>query len=387
MSMDEFIGTKSIIYIVNVDWFFISHRLPIALEAKKRGYTVTIACNFTKHKEELFDMGFNVINIPFTRSGGGLLNELKTIIYIRRVIKEIKPSLVHAVTIKPVLYTGLALKTITKNIPMVAAISGLGYVFTASNLRAKLTRFVASICYKVALTQKYKIVIFQNSSDDAILTKVADLKCGDKALIKGSGADLSIYNALAESNSDVIKVVMACRLLKEKGVYEYIEAAKQVKEQCPETEFLLVGTPDLENPNTVEQTEIDQWVSGGVINYLGHRNDIPNVFAESNIVCLPSFYGEGVPKVLIEAAACGRAIITTNNPGCKDAIIDGVTGIAVPVRDSTALAVAIIKLIEDSDLRNVMGHKGRLFAEQEFDVNSVVHKHLKIYNNLISKVL
>jgi glycosyltransferase involved in cell wall biosynthesis len=180
---------------------------------------------------------------------------------------------------------------------------------------------------------------------------------------------------------------MACRLLKEKGVYEYIEAAKQVKEQCPETEFLLVGTPDLENPNTVEQTEIDQWVSGGVINYLGHRNDIPNVFAESNIVCLPSFYGEGVPKVLIEAAACGRAIITTNNPGCKDAIIDGVTGIAVPVRDSTALAVAIIKLIEDSDLRNVMGHKGRLFAEQEFDVNSVVHKHLKIYNNLISKVL
>ncbi|MFT6987143.1 MAG: glycosyltransferase involved in cell wall biosynthesis [Psychromonas sp.] len=385
--MNEFLGIKSIIYIVNVDWFFISHRLPIALEAKKRGYKVTIACNFTKHKEELRDMGFNVINIPFTRSGGGFLNELKTIIYIRRVIKEVKPSLVHAVTIKPVLYTGLALKTITKNIPMVAAISGLGYVFTASNLRAKLTRFIASLCYKVALTQKYKIVIFQNSSDDAILTRVANLKCSDKALIKGSGVDLSVYNSLAENNSDGIKVVMACRLLKEKGVYEYIEAAKQVKEHYLDTEFLLVGTPDLENPNTIEQTEIDRWVNGGVINYLGHRNDIPNVFADSNIVCLPSFYGEGVPKVLIEAAACGRAIITTNNPGCKDAIIDGVTGIAVPVRDSAALAMAIIKLIEDSDLRNVMGQKGRLFAEQEFDVNSVVHKHLKIYNNLISTVL
>jgi glycosyltransferase involved in cell wall biosynthesis len=363
----------------------MSHRLPIALEAQRKGYEVSVACHFTKHKQELIDMGFNVFDIPFSRSGGGIVNELKTIKCIRRVIKAVNPSLVHTVTIKPVLYTGLALKTISQNIPFVAAISGLGYVFTANTLRAKLTRLIVSAFYKVALSQKYKTVIFQNTSDENILTKVASLAPNDKVLIKGSGADLSVYSHLPEKSDANIKIVMACRLLREKGVYVYIEAAKIVKKHYPDTEFLLVGTPDLENPNTVKKVEIVQWVCDGTINYLGHRNDIPSVFTNSNIVCLPSFYGEGVPKVLIEAAACGRAIVTTDNPGCKDAIINGVTGIAVPVRDVQSLASAIIKLLDEPALRISMGVKGRYFAEQEFDVRSVVTKHLDIYNELLQK--
>jgi glycosyltransferase involved in cell wall biosynthesis len=374
-----------LLFIVNVDWFFMSHRLPIAIAAKKNGYDVIIASHFTKHKQELVDMGFNVVDVPFSRSGGGVVNELSTIKRIRQVIKEIKPSLIHAVTIKPVLYTGLALKTIKRDIPFVAAISGLGYVFTASNLRAKITRVIASVFYKVALSQKYKTVIFQNTSDESILTEVASLTLNDKVLIKGSGADLSVYSYLPEKVNENIKVVMACRLLKEKGVYEYVEAAKHVKERYPSCEFKLVGTPDLENPNTVKQKEIDEWVDQGVINYLGHRNDIPDVFSKSNIVCLPSFYGEGVPKVLIEGAACGRAIVTTDNPGCRDAIINGETGLTVPVRNSEALANAIIELIENTALRVSMGEKARAFAESEFDVNSVVSKHLFIYSDLIGE--
>lgn len=269
------IKNERLLFLVNVDWFFISHRLPIAIEAKDRGYNVTIACHFTKHKQELCDMGFNVIDIPFSRSGGGVINELKTLKCIRRVLKEVNPSLIHAVTIKPVLYTGLVLKTLKHYIPFVAAISGLGYVFTASTLRAKLTRLIASAFYKVALSQKFKIVIFQNTSDESILTNVANLKSIDKVLIKGSGADLSVYNYSPENNSKNIKVVMASRLLREKGVYVYAGFAKRVKERYPETEFLLVGTPDLDNPNTVKKVEIDQWVTEGVINYLGHRDDIP----------------------------------------------------------------------------------------------------------------
>jgi glycosyltransferase involved in cell wall biosynthesis len=338
-----------LLIIVNVDWFFISHRLPIAIEALKKGYTVTIACHYTAHKQELIDLGFNVVEIPFSRSGAGIVGELNTLKCIRRTIKNVNPSLIHAVTIKPVLYTGLVLKSVNRNIPFVAAISGLGYVFTAKTLRAKLTRFIASAFYKVALSQKYKRVIFQNTSDENI------------------------------------SIVMACRLLREKGVYVYIEAAKLVKANFPYAEFLLVGTPDLENPNMVKQIEIDEWVSDATINYLGHRNDIPSVFANSNIVCLPSFYGEGVPKVLIEAAACGRAIVTTDNPGCKDAIINGVTGISVPVRDAQSLASAIIKLINEPALRLSMGAKGRDFAVQEFDVRAVVTKHLDIYNELLQK--
>lgn len=377
---------RSLLFIVNVDWFFISHRLPIAKKALEHGYEITIACRFTEHKVELASMGFNVVDIPFTRSGGGFLSEIRTSRVIKAVIQDIQPSLIHAITIKPVLYTGLVLRTIKQGIPFIAAISGLGYVFTASTFRAKFTKLIASVFYKVAFSQKYKTVIFQNTSDEAILSSITKLKPEDKALIKGSGADLSVYNYLPESTNEVAKVVMACRLLKEKGVYQYIDAAKIVKEQHPDTEFLLVGTPDLENPNSIKQSEIDNWVELGLINYLGHSNDIPTVFAGSNIVCLPSFYGEGVPKVLIEAAACGRAIVTTDNPGCRDAVIEGETGLTVPIRDSYFLAAAITKLIEDPELRVSMGIKGRSFAESEFDVNSVVTKHLDIYSTILGKV-
>ncbi|WP_209327705.1 glycosyltransferase family 4 protein [Pseudoalteromonas sp. PA2MD11] len=376
---------KKLLILVNVDWFFLSHRLPIAIKALKQGYHVTIACRFTGHKDELSAMGFNVVDIPFSRSGAGVKAELNAIKVIKRVIEEVKPSLIHAITIKPVLYTGLALKTVKKDIPFIAAISGLGYAFTANTLRAKVTKLIASAFYKVALSQKFKTVIFQNTSDEAILTRVAKLDNNDKVLIKGSGADLSVYRFEPENQAPPLKVAMACRLLKEKGVYQYIEAARLVKKTHFDVEFLLIGTPDLENPNSVMQTEIDSWVKEGVINYLGHRNDIPNVFSSSSIVCLPSFYGEGVPKVLIEAAACGRAIVTTDNPGCRDAVIEGETGLTVPVRDSEKLAEALIRLIEDTQLRLSMGLKARKFAEQEFDVNSVVDKHLEIYDALLAR--
>lgn len=377
---------KSILIIVNVDWFFISHRLPIALKALEGGYEVTVACKFTEHKAALSKMGFNVIDVPFQRSGGGIASEINTIKVIKSIVENLQPSLIHAITIKPVLYSGMALKTIKQDIPFVAAISGLGYVFTANTLRAKATKLIASAFYKIALSQKYKTVIFQNTSDEAILTEVAKLKVADKTLIKGSGADLSVYNYLPENTNGVVKIVMACRLLKEKGVYQFVDAARIVKEKHDDVEFLLVGTPDLENPNSIQQNEIDSWVKQGLVTYLGHRSDIPDVFANSNIVCLPSFYGEGVPKVLIEAAACGRAIITTDNPGCRDAVIEGETGLTVPIRDAKALATAVLQLIEQPELRVAMGAKARVFAEKEFDVNSVVNKHLEIYNNLLRRV-
>lgn len=376
-----------LLLIINVDWFFVSHRLPIAVEALKSGYDVTIACHFTKHKQELINMGFNVVELPFSRSGGSISNELRTLKAVRKLIATEQPSVIHAVTIKPVLYVGLVLKTFKKKIPFVAAISGLGYVFTANTFRAKLTKFIASIVYKVALAHQNKMVIFQNRSDEKILTEVASLKTNDKVLIKGSGADLSVYNHTSEIKRPHIKIAMACRLLREKGVYQYIEAAKIVKGQFPNTELLLIGTPDLENPNTVKQSEIDIWVEEGVIDYLGHRNDIPAIFSDVNIVTLPSFYGEGVPKVLIEAAACGRAIVTTTNPGCSDAIINNVTGLAVPPMDGLSLADAFIQLINNPEQRIGMGVKARAFAEKEFDVKAVVGTHIKIYKGLLDNKL
>lgn len=373
-----------LVFVVNVDWFFISHRLPIALKAISEGYEVHLICNDTGNSKKLLDLGIHVHNIPFSRSGGKLLNELRSITGLRRLFKSINPSIIHAVTIKPVIYSGLSLHFLKSKPNFVAAISGLGYVFSANNLRAKLTKALVSILYKFSFFHKSKLVIFQNSTDEKILSSVTHLSKNEKVIIKGSGADLGVYKYCKEPNSETIKIVMACRLLREKGVYEYVEAAKIVHSKLDNVEFLLAGTPDEDNPNSISQTELDEWNNNGVIKSLGHCNNIPEIFSESHIITMPSYYGEGVPKVLIEAAACGRPIVTTDNPGCRDSVIPGVSGKLVPIKDSLSLAEALITLIENPILRDSMGEKAREYAVRDFDVKSVVQKHMEIYSKLLS---
>jgi len=374
---------KKILFVVNVDWFFVSHRLPIAVEAIKSGYEIHIACCFTDKKNQLIELGINVHEIDFSRSGNGLINELKTLVKLKKVIKNVNPDLVHAITIKPVIYSGLVIRTLKNKPALVAAISGLGYVFSAHTYRAKLTKMLVSVLYRFALSHRIKAIIFQNKSDESILTDVAKLIPQQKTLIRGSGADLNQYSFKEEPDCSTIRISMACRLLKEKGVYEFIDAAKILRDKGINVDFQLIGSPDPENPNSVLDSEVQHWHKSGVINALGNRDDVHQIFADSHIVTLPSYYGEGVPKVLIEAAACGRPIVTTDNPGCRDAVIPSETGLLIPVRDAPALAGAIQQLVENKAIRIKMGAKARLFAEQEFDVRSVVDKHLNIYSDLL----
>jgi glycosyltransferase involved in cell wall biosynthesis len=375
---------KKILFVVNVDWFFVSHRLPIAVEAIKNGYEVHLACSFTDKKEELIEMGINVHEVAFSRSGNSILNEVKTLVKLNKIIKSIAPDLLHAITIKAVIYSGLVLRTLKTKPALVVAISGLGYVFSADTNRAKLLKLLVTVLYRFALSHRVKMIIFQNQSDEAILTKAAKLSPLQKVLIRGSGADLEQYSFKKELDCSPIRVAMACRLLREKGVYEFIAAAKLLHDKGVDVDFQLIGAVDPENPNSVLDSEVQYWKQSGIVNLLGHRDDVHRIFAESHIVTLPSYYGEGVPKVLIEASACGRPIVTTDNPGCRDAIIAGETGLLVPVRNAEALAKAIQQLAENKIMRINMGTKARLFAEQEFDVRSVVNKHLDIYSSLLS---
>ncbi|WP_217540425.1 glycosyltransferase family 4 protein [Vibrio metschnikovii] len=375
---------KKLLFVVNVDWFFVSHRLPIALKAIEHGYDVHLACAFSDKKVLIEKYGITCHDIAFSRSGNTLKNELDTIATIRRVLTELAPDVVHAVTIKPVIYTGLVLQSITRPPAFVAAISGLGYVFTASTLRAIFTKSLVSLMYKFALRSKRKVVIFQNTSDEKILSDIVNLPPRDRTLIKGSGADLSVYNFQPEPIAKIKVVSMACRLLKEKGVYQFVEAAKIVKQSYPDTEFWLIGSVDTDNPNSVSQQEVDDWVREGIILALGHRDDIPELFSQSHVVTMPSFYGEGVPKVLIEAAACGRPIVTTDNPGCRDAVINNETGLLVPIKNSQLLAIAILELLEDDEKRVSMGLQARNYAVKEFDVNNVVFRHIEIYKSLVA---
>jgi glycosyltransferase involved in cell wall biosynthesis len=228
--------------------------------------------------------------------------------------------------------------------------------------------------YRFALGGKNSHVIIQNPDDKAVINSIVNVPT---TLIRGSGVDLSQYEYIEETN-DNIKVSMACRLLKDKGVFEYVEAAKILKQKLSNVEFELYGDIDIHNPASLTLEDIQKIKNDTFVKVYGFSSDISKVFYDSNIVVLPS-YREGLPKVLIEAAACGRAVVTTDVPGCRDSIEPDITGLLCKVKDSKSLANIIEKLIIDEELRNNMGKEGRKLAEKEFDIKKVVEKHFEIY--------
>lgn len=369
-----------LLFVVNAPEFFLSHRLPIALEARREGFDVHVATGPGDAVQRLKAMGFAHHLIPLSRSGKHPVREVRSLWSLYRLMRRIRPDIVHLVTIKPVLYGGIAARL--ARVPgVVAAISGLGSVFIAQGFKARLLRGVVKGLYRFALGHGNLRVIFQNPDDRAALLEIGALRREQAVLIRGSGVALAEYPVRPEPEG-VPVVAFAARLLRAKGVGEFVEAARRLKARGVEARFRVIGAPDPGNPATISDAELAAWRAEGVVELLGHRPDIPALFAEANVVTLPSYYGEGLPKVLIEAAACGRAVVTTDQPGCRDAIEPGVTGLLVPVRNPAALAEAIERLLQDSELRCAMGRAGRALAEREFAIEKVVSAHLEVYRAL-----
>lgn len=366
---------KKLLFIVNVDWFFVSHRLPIALAAIKQGFEVHIACGITDKKKLLENHGIIVHPLALSRSGLGVLNEFKTLKQLFLVIKAILPDITHCVTIKPVLYGNIVAR-ILKVPTRVSSISGLGYVFIANGLKAKFFRLFISAFYRLALSGS-QAIIFQNSSDRDVLKSFGAVRTEQEVFIRGSGVDLNLYSVLQEPASKPV-VMLIARLLIDKGVNEFASAAKIINSIRNDVRMVLVGEVDIDNPKSVSVNQIKTWADEGVLEHWGHSQHVPETIAKSNIIVLPS-YREGLPKSLIEAAACGRAVITTDVPGCRDAIEHNKTGLLVPVKSSELLAKAIIKLVDNKELRYQFSINGRKLAESAFDINNVIDKHLDIY--------
>jgi len=375
------LNNKRLLFIVNVDWFFISHRLPIALEAIKEGYEVHLLCAVTDKTEYLESLGFIVHPFSFSRSGKNIFNEIACVFSLYKQIKNIKPDLVHLITIKPVLYGGIVARLV--RVPaVVSAISGLGFLFVErKGAKARLFRSLAFFLYRLALGHSNQRIIFQNPTDMNVLIGAGGVPKDKAKIIRGSGVDLDDYPMRPEAGGAPV-VMMASRLLKDKGVYEFVEAARIVKSKRTNVHFKLIGEPDFGNPASVTIEQVKSWQEEGLVDCLGFRRDIAALFSQAHIIVLPSSYREGLPKVLIEAAACGRAVITTDMPGCRDAIEPDVSGLLVPVRDAEALAEAMERLIEDDALRRQMGQAGRDLAEREFGIDKVVATHLAIYQEL-----
>ena len=373
-----------ILFVVNEPWFFLSHRLPIAKAVYQAGYEVHVATIGGAAVTEICSQGFIHHVLPVSRSGKKPFQEIKLLYFLFHLFRKVKPDIVHLVTIKPVLYGGIAARL--AGVPaVVAAVSGLGFVFIVSGFKARFIRIIVMCLYRAAFGMKNLRVIFQNPDDRAVLLKNGVVAPGKAIMIRGSGVDLSVYKFLPEPD-DIPVVTFAARLLREKGVREFVDAARILLKQGVKARFLLAGDLDPGNPNSITPVEIDKWRYEGHIELLGFRNDIADIFAASNIVVLPSYYGEGLPKVLIEAAACGRAVVTTDHPGCRDAIKPGISGLLVPVRNTEALADSIKKLLEDEVLRKEMGEAGRKLVEKEFTIEKIVEEHIKIYQELIARI-
>lgn len=370
---------KKILFVINDIDFFISHRLPIALAAQTENYEVHLACPCGKKVADIIGFGFIYHQIPLTRNGQNPLKELDAIASLYRLCKNIKPDLVHLVTIKPVLYGGIAAR-LTGVKAVVAAVSGLGTAFIAQSIAARVRKFVVSILYRAAFSHKNIIVIFQNPDDRDTLLNLGVISKSQVRIIRGSGVDTDQYIFAPEPVGKPV-VVMAARLLKDKGVFEFIEASRILHTRGVDVAMRLIGSPDPGNITSVTEEELSTWCNEGVIESLGYREDIAVQYAAANIVCLPS-YREGLPKGLVEAAACGRAVVTTDVPGCRDAIEPGITGLLVPVKDAKALADAIQSLIESPERRLQMGLAGRELARNFFAIEKIVQQHMSIYQEL-----
>lgn len=369
-----------LLYIVNVDWFFISHRLPIALEALKQGHQVYIFTKDTGHMNYLSSLGLKVCPINLERGSVNPLQSLKLLLDLKVKITSIKPDVVHLVTIKPVLIGGLA--AILAKVPsIVYAISGLGFIFTNTMLKAKILRLGIIPLYRLALSAKNKKVIVQNLDDLRILRQYVSIPESQTVLIPGSGVDLQQFDVQPLPLRNKI-VLMACRLLADKGVYEFHKSVLLLKEKYPNVRFVLVGGIDSDNPASLTEQELNEWVQKGDLEWWGHQSNMPEVLSQATVVVLPS-YREGMPKVLLEAQALGRPIVTTDVPGCREAIENNKTGFLVTVRDEQSLANAIEKLITNDNLCLEFSHNARALAEQKFDIEQVVKTHMNIYENLV----
>jgi len=372
---------KRILYVGNDADYFLSHRLPLAKAAQSSGYDVHVATPDGSGVERIVGEGFTFHPILLNRMGISPFQEIKSLLDIYKLYRELQPALVHHVTIKPVLYGGMMARL--AGIPaVVSTVSGLGYVFISRGFKAKLGRSIVKFLYRLALGHDNNVVIFQNPDDKNLFLGSGMITKGRVALIKGSGVDLRAFAPMAEPGA-IPLIILASRMLWDKGVGEFVEAARLLQNAGIKARFALVGDTDPGNPAAVPTSQLEDWKRDGVVEWWGRRDDMPNVFAQAHVVCLPS-YREGLPKVLIEAAACGRPIITTDVPGCREVVRDGENGLLVPIRDAVALATALRKLIEDPELRRRMGKKGRELAVTEFSVETVVNESLGIYRELIS---
>jgi glycosyltransferase involved in cell wall biosynthesis len=372
---------KKIILFANTDWYLYNFRLSLARQLADQNWEVVLASPPGPYVDRFAKEGFRWESMPLSRRGLRVHQEFLTLLHLIRFYFREKPDIVHHFTIKPVFYGSLAAR-ISRIPAVVNSITGLGYFFLSDERRVvHLRRYVIPL-YRLALASRRSRIIFENSTDLEIFLNRGLARSNQVRLIEGVGVDLDRFVPTEEHKGSPV-TIMAARMLWDKGAGEFVQAARQLKEKFPSARFALVGAPDPGNPSTIPEDQLYHWVQEGVIEWWGHRLDMPEVFRDAHIVALPS-YSEGLATVLLEAAASARPIVTTDIPGCKEVVEDNVTGLLVAVGDHVGLAQSLERLIKDEALRKEMGRAGRRLVEQRFNQQVVNEKTIDIYQELFS---
>ena len=373
-----------LLFLVTEDWYFCSHRLPLARAARDAGFDVTVATRVTNHGPQIVAEGFCLRPLSWRRRGDGILGSLRALAGIVRIYRQERPTIVHHIALKPVVFGSLAARMagVTR---VVNAINGLGFAFTAQSGMARMARTALQILFRLIVDRSQTLVLFQNEDDRQLLLDGRFLNRSATAVVRGSGVDITYFRPLPEPVDDPAVIALVTRMVAIKGVDTLVEASRLLKDRGIPHRLLLVGAPDPDNPSSIRAEALRAWAEEAGISWLGHRQDMQEIWAKAHIAALPSHGGEGLPKTLLEAAACGRPIVATDVAGSREIAIDGVNALVVPPRDAGALAAALERLLLDPELRCRFGAAGRRIVEAEHSDLKVAAATLALYDGLLGR--
>ena len=372
-----------VVLFANTDWYLYNFRRSLALALQAQGYELLLISPPGPYGGKLRALGLRWEPVPMDRRSLDPLREVRLLGWLVSLFRKERPALVHGFTIKCAVYGSLAAR-LARVPARVNAVAGMGYVFASNDARARLLRPLVRALMHAALAGRDARLILQNPDDVALFERAGLVDRARIRLIPGSGVDCSRFTAsgVVRDRARPLRVLLAARLLWDKGVAEFVAAARRMRGEGRAIRFLLAGDPDPGNPAAVPEAEVRAWQAEGVIEWLGHVDDMPALLASVDVVVLPS-YREGLPRTLIEAAACGLPLVTTDVPGCREVVTDGVDGLLVPARDAEALAQAIARLHDDPALAGRLGAAARVKALAQFDERIVIADTLAVYRELL----
>lgn len=370
----------TLLFLVTEDWYFVSHRLALARAAHDAGYRVVVATRVQSHGEQIVAAGCELVPLGWRRSGNTPWSHLQALRELTSLYRRIRPDLVHHVALKAVVFGSIAARRSGVQ-RVVNALAGLGFVFVSSTPRARLLRPLLKQMLRHALRGPTKRVIVQNRDDRRVLVEAGLVPADQVVLIRGAGVDPERYPE-ADVTREPATIVLVARMLWEKGVGEFVAAASELQRRGVAARWVLVGDTDPDNPRPIARAQLLAWQATGAVEWWGHRDDVPAVLAAATIYALPTRYGEGIPRSLLEAAAAGLAIVTTDTPGCREVVDDNVTGLLVPPGDVPALTAALERLLGDPRLRRRLGRAAREKVSEEFALPGVLAATLGVYREL-----